>query len=179
MTTQTPSLSGPKILLQGDSGAGKTYSIGTLVDWAAAHSTDVFVLFTENGLETLLGYWRDSGKPVPECLHWHVIPAPTLGLVDLMDAAKKTGLLSYEALTKQAKSPQSEQQNAYLRVLQALADFPDDRTGKKFGNIGTWGVDRVLCLDSMTMLAEACMKMVVGNKPTASQPDYGVAQNNF
>ena len=49
------SLYGPKILIQGDSGSGKTYALATMVEWAAKNSREVFVLFTENGLETLLG----------------------------------------------------------------------------------------------------------------------------
>ena len=44
----TPTLSGPKILLMGPSGTGKTYALGTIVDWAAANQKQVFVLFTEN-----------------------------------------------------------------------------------------------------------------------------------
>ena len=173
-------LIGPKVLLQGDSGSGKTYAIASLVEWAARQTpaVDVFVLFTENGLETLLGFWRDTGKEVPGNLHWHVISAPTLSLKALTDAAQKVGMLSYESITKMT-DPERAQNNPYYRILQALNDFPDDRTGKKFGNVGTWGVDKALCIDSLTMLGEACMKMVIGNKPTAAPPDYGVAQNNL
>lgn len=184
-------LLGPKILLQGDSGSGKTTALATLVEWAARQkpAVDVFVLFTENGLETLLGYWRDppldaSGKPirppseVPANLHWHVVRTPALGLAALTDAAQKVGLLSYEALTK-GTDPNRGTNNPYYKILQAMADFPDDRTGKKFGNIGLWKADKVFAIDSLSELANACMKMVIGNKPTASQPDYGVAQNNL
>lgn len=173
-------LSGPKILLQGDSGSGKTYSLGTVVDWAARQSPprEVFCLFTENGLETLLGYWKDAGKPVPENLRWHVISSPSLSLKALTDAAQKVGLLSYESITKMV-DPERGANNPYYKILQAFNDFPDDRSGKKFGNVGEWKADRILCIDSLSELGNACMKMVIGNKPTASQPDYGVAQNNL
>jgi hypothetical protein len=178
--TETSKLQGPKILLQGDSGSGKTYALATLVEWGARQPVPVetFVLFTENGLETLLGFWRDAGKPVPSNLHWHVIEAPTLSLKSLTDAAQKVGMLSYESITKMT-DPERGANNPYLRILEAFSDFPDDRTGKKFGNVGSWGNDRALCIDSLTMLGVACMKMVIGSKPTASQPDFGVAQNNL
>lgn len=176
-------LSGPKILLQGDSGAGKTFAFASLVEWAAKQKLEVFVLFVEPGLETLLGYWRDpaSGSPreVPENLHWHSISNPGLPLSALIEAATKVGQLSYEGLTKVVDGTRSSN-NPYLKILQALSDFPDDRTGKKFGNISTWKADeRILCVDSLTTLGDACMKMTIGNKPTAAPGEYGVAQNNL
>lgn len=174
------SLAGPKVLLEGPSGSGKTHAIGTLVDWAAAQPTplEVFVLFTENGLETLKGYWSDRGKPVPANLHWHVIKTPAISLEGLLDAAKMVGNSSYEAVTKSV-DPNRGRNNPWEKFLKALSDFPCDRTGKTYGNIGAWTPDRILVNDSLSETANACMRMVIGNKPTASQPDYGVAQNNL
>lgn len=180
-----PVLLGPKILLEGDSGSGKTYAIGTIVDWAARNNVSVRCLFTENGLETLLGYWKDpspgSGRAPsepPKNLAWHVVRTPALGLAALTDAATKVGLMSYEALTKMT-DPARATNNPYEKILKALADFPDDRTGTKLGNIGTWKADTILVIDSLSELANACMKMVIGNKPTAAPPDFGVGQNNL
>jgi hypothetical protein len=178
-------LAGPKILLQGDSGSGKTYSLGTLVDWAAAQTPprEVFCLFTENGLEALLGYWNDppagkSVRAVPPNLRWHVVPSPAIDLKSLTEAAFKVGLLSYKALSESV-DPNRALNNPYEKILKVLADFPDDRTGETFGNIGVWNSSRILAIDSLSELANACMKMVIGNKPTAALPDYGVAQNNL
>lgn len=185
-------LVGPKILLQGDSGAGKTFAFAKLVEWGARQSppVEVFCLFVEPGLETLLGYWRDppvnpEGKPlwpvkdIPTNLHWHSVLNPGLPFSALMDAAEKVGQLSYEGLTKIVDGGRATN-NPYLKILKALADFPDDRTSKKFGNISTWKpAERILVIDSLTALSDAAMKMVIGNKPTASPPDYGVAQNNL
>lgn len=173
-------LAGPKVLIEGPSGSGKTYSLGTLVDWAARQPKplDVFVIFTENGLETLLGYWRDRGLAVPANLHWHVVRTPALPLESLIDSAKKVGMLNYEAVTKMV-DPDRSKNNPWEKFLTALSSFPDDRTGQKFGNIGQWGANTILACDSLTETANACMRMVIGSKPTASQPDYGVAQNNL
>lgn len=182
-------LNGPKILLVGDSGTGKTFALGTIVDWAEKNGYKVRALFTENGLETLLGYWRDPpigsngqpirpARPIPKCLAWHVIKDKPLGLDALIKGANQAGIMSYEALTKM-QDPERSSNNAYEKMLQTLANFPDDRTGQKLGNIGTWGTDTILLWDSLTETGELAMKMIVGKKPTAAPPDYGVAQNNL
>ena len=179
-STQATTLMGPKVLLEGPSGVGKTHSLGTLVDWAAAQTPapEVFCLFTENGLESLLGYWRDHGKEVPANLHWHVAMTKTLTLDSLITGADNVGKLSYEALTKMQDGGRSKN-NAFHKILSACANFPDDRTGQKFGSVDSWGADKIFVIDSLSELGNASMKMVIGNKPTASLPDYGVAQNNL
>lgn len=173
-------LAGPKILLEGPSGTGKTFALGTLVEWASKQTPqiEVFCIFTENGLETLLGYFLDSGKKVPENLHYHVIKTPTLDLAALIGGAQDAGKLSYAALTAKVDGNRAVN-NPWERFLTVLMDVPCDRTGKKYGNIGTWDSTRILVNDSLSETANACFKMVVGNKPVASQPDYQVAQNNL
>lgn len=170
---------GPKVLIEGPAGTGKTYAIGTLVDWAQKSGKEVFVLFTENGLETLLGYWTDRNLEIPACLHWHVVNTRPLGLASLMRAADNVGKLSYESITKMSDPNRGGDNNAFFKILAACADFPDDRTGNKFGALDGWGTDKIFVLDSLSELSNAAMKMVIGNKPTAAPPDYGVAQNNL
>jgi hypothetical protein len=175
-------LYGPNVLLMGGSGTGKTHSISTLVEWAQRNGREVFCLFTENGLETLLSVWRDRGLEVPACLHWHQQLTRPLGLARIMDAAEKVGKMSYEMLTKLQdanRSGAANENNAFWQILSSCADFPDDRTGKKFGSIDSWGTDRIFVLDSLTELSNAAMKMQVGNRPAAAPPDYGVAQGNL
>lgn len=180
MTTETiPNLNGPKILIEGAAGTGKTHALGTLVDWAEKNGKEVFVLFTENGLETLIGYWTDRGLPVPKCLHYHSTLTRPISLSSLTKAAENAGKLSYEALTKMSDSNRSGDNNAFLKILTVCADFPDDRTGQKFGAVDSWGIERIFAIDSLSELANAAFKMIVGNKPTASQPDYGVSQTNL
>lgn len=190
MTDSKIDLTGPKILLQGDSGVGKTHALATMVEWAEKNGREVFVLFTENGLETLLGYWRDppldptSGKPlwpprpVPKNLHWHVSRIPAMDLKTLTAAAKDTGNMEYLALT-QMKDGERGYNNPAYKLLEVLANFPDDRTGEKFGNIGTWGPEKVFAIDSLSELANAYVMMVIGKKPAMAQNEYGVAQRNL
>ena len=172
-------LYGPNILLIGPSGTGKTHALGTLGDWCAANDKELFVLFTENGLETLRGYWLDRGLPVPECVHWHQQLTTPLSLTKLIEAANKVGQLSYEALTKMIDPNRSGESNSFWKILGTCAKFTDDRTGKDYGAIDTWGLDRVFAIDSLSELSNACMKMQVGMKPAAAPPDYGVAQQNL
>ena len=179
MTDPSTSLIGPKILIEGAAGTGKTYALGTLVDWAGANGKEVFVLFVENGLETLIGYWTDRGLPVPANLHYHSTLTKPISLSALIKAADNVGKLSYEGLSKMSDPNRGGDNNAFYKILTACADFPDDRTGKKFGAVDSWGIDKVFVIDSLSELSNAAFKMVIGNKPTASQPDYGVAQNNL
>lgn len=171
------SLSGVKVMLEGPAGTGKTYSIGTLVDWAAKNSVDVFVLAIE-GLEALIGYWADRGKPIPENLFWSEMTLKHLTTAQLKDAAVKVGQLSFESLTKVSDSTRS-QNNSLERILTACCNFKDDRTEKTFGSIDSWGADRVFVIDSLSELANAINKSVIGNKPTMNQGEYGLAQNQL
>lgn len=181
-------LVGPNVLLLGDSGTGKTFALGTLAEWCSRNQKEMFVLFTENSLETLLGYWKDTGVPPhqrkapvepPACLHWHQMLTRPLSLTALIDGANKVGTLSYESITKLVDGNRGGENNAFWKILSACANFKDDRTGKEFGAVDTWGMDKVFVIDSFTELSNAAAKMVIGSKPTMAPPEYGVAQNNL
>ena len=175
---QEKGLAGPNILLNGESGSGKTYSLGTMVDWAEKHSFDCFYMDIENSLETLLGYWRDKGKEVPACLHWYQMKSAPVSLTQMIAGAKDTGELSYELLTKK-QDPTRGQNNSFWRILQAMSNFTDDRTGKTFGPVDKFNEKQIFMLDSLTELSNAAAKMVIGSRPTMAPPDYGVAQNHL
>lgn len=171
-------LIGPKIVLMGMSGTGKTHSLGKLAEWCEANGHEMAVLFTENSTETLLGYFRDQGKEPPPSLFWHQQFTKAIGLQSLMTAANDAGTLSYELLSKKIDNTRN-QNNAFGGILQSCFDFKDDRTGRSLGPVDAFPLNRVFVIDSATELANAAMKMVIGNKPTASMPDYMVAQNNY
>lgn len=177
---QTPALGGVKVLLEGPTGTGKTRAIGPMVDWCAAQNPpiQVFALFVERGLETLLGYWTDQNKPVPANLHWKDLILKPVNLAQMKEGAINVGKLTYDSITKLTDGSRS-QNNPFEHLLIACMDFHDDRTGQKFGPVDAWGPDKVLLVDSLTEIANAASKMVIGSKPTMAPGEYGIAQNNL
>lgn len=173
-TPDTPksTLPGTNVLLMGPAGTGKTHAIGTLVD----SGVEVFYLALESGMESLLGYWTDRGKPIPDNLHWHKVAAPKASFAELISTATKVNTMALDTLAK-ANDPNRSAHNQFIKVLEALNDFPDDRTGQKFGCVDTWTPGRALVMDGMAGLAQAAMSLVVGGKAVRNQSDWGIAQD--
>ena len=172
--TTTSVLPGVNVLLIGPSGTGKTYSLGTLVDTGI----EVFYLGLEPGLESLLGYWTDSGKEIPLNLKWHFLEPATAGFTELQDAATKVNTMSLKALADMQDMNRSKY-NQLIKLYTVLNDFTDQRTGEKFGPVDKWTTERVLVIDSMTGINKAALDAVVGGKPVRSQSDWGLAQNQI
>lgn len=170
--TTKSTLSGVNVLLMGPAGTGKTHSIGTLVD----AGVEVFYLGLEPGLESLLGYFTDKGKPVPPNLHWHSLDAPKSSFSDMIENAKKINTMALDSLAKMS-DPNRNKHNQFISLLEALNNFPDDRTGEKFGCVDGWTPSRVLVLDGMAGLCRAAMALVVGGKPVRNQSDWGLAMD--
>lgn len=165
-------LPGVNVLIEGPTGTGKTHALGTLGDTGV----ELFCLFTESGLETLLGYWTDRGKEVPSNVHWHILERSSTTFTTLGDSAEKILTTSQEALHKMQDNNRAKH-NQFVGLLRALADFPDDRTGKRYGPVDGWGPDRCLALDSLTGINPIALSLVVGGKPVKSQADWGIAQD--
>ena len=165
-------LPGVNVLLMGPSGTGKTYSIGTLVDLGV----EVFYLALESGMESLLGYWTDNGKEVPSNLHWHKVSAPTASFTDMIANAKNINMLNLDSLAKMS-DPNKSKHNQFISLLEALNNFPDDRTGEKYGPVNSWDQSRVLVVDGATGISQCAMALVVGGKAVRNQSDWGLAQD--
>jgi hypothetical protein len=167
-------LQGVNVLLEGPSGTGKTYSLGTLAD----SGVELFVLFTESGLETLIGYWTDRGLEVPPNVHWHVLQRESMSFNIMADSAHTINTLLQNSLHKMEDTNRAKH-NQFVTLLRSLADFPDDRTGKKYGPVDSWGPDKCLALDSLTGINPIAMSLVVGGKPVKSQADWGIAMDQI
>ena len=174
MTDNLPTLAGTNVLLMGPAGTGKTHSIGTLVDTGI----EVFYLGLESGIESLFGYWRDSGKEIPSNLHWHILEAPTASFLELIDNAKKVNTLSFKSLAG-VQDPHRSKYNQFISVLSNLNDFVDDRDGQSYGAFNEWDTSKVLVMDGLTGLNNASMSMVIGGKPVKNQAEWGIAQDQI
>lgn len=174
MTATSSALPGTNVLLIGPAGTGKTYSLATLVE----SGVEVFYLALEPGLEALLGYWIDNGKPVPDNLHWHFLPPADASFTELQDSAIKINMMSLKALADM-QDPNRSKYNQFVKIYTVLNNFEDQRTGEKFGSVDSWGADRAIVIDSLTGLNNASLSSIVGGKPVRSQSDWGIAQNQL
>lgn len=167
-------LPGVNVLLEGPTGTGKTYALSTLAD----AGVEVFYLFTESGLETTIGYWTDRGLEVPSNVHWHVLGRGSGSFATMASAADSINRLDLASLSKMQDVNRAKH-NQFVGLLTALSNFPDDRTGQKFGSVDAWGPDRALAMDSLTGINPIAMSLVTGGKPVRSQSDYGIAMDQI
>lgn len=165
MTTQQSPIPGVKELLIGASGAGKTYSIRTLI----AAGITPFCIFTEPGQEVL------SDVPA-EKLKWRYIIPASQSWESMIASAELVNRLSFESLTK-VSDPNRGNYDQWVDVLKTLSNFVDERTGEVFGPVDKFNTSRAIVIDSLSGLNIMAMSMVIGGRPTRSQADWGVAQN--
>lgn len=166
---------GLNVLLFGGSGTGKTFSIKTLADNPAY---EVFALFLEPGLETLIGAYSDAGKPIPQNLHWHYIQPRTQGFSQLQKAADSIGKFDLSGLTKM-KDMERGKNNPILDLYGVLNNFVDQKTGKSWGPVDSWGNSAILVIDSLSALTRLLFEMVIGTKPVKDMADWGLVQNQL
>lgn len=163
---QQAQIPGPKILLMGDSGTGKTQALSTLIEAGVTP----FVIATEQN-------FLQVAKPFLNKLHYkYIAPVPDTSWSNMEDMLKKINVLSYENLCKTV-DPLKQTHNKILEVVAACNEFICDCHGTKHGSSVHWGTDRALVIDSFSGLSDMAFALVVGNKPVRAMPDYGVAQN--
>lgn len=165
---------GVNILLEGPAGTGKTYSIGTGVDYSP--SLDWHYIAFESGAESLIGYWTDRGQKVPDNLHIYTVKPAAAGWSEMADQVKYVNTLSYEALKKQT-DPNRSKYDQYEKFLRTFNDVREDKSEAKFGSVDKWGTNKVLVIDGLTGLGDAVLKAVIGGKADRDQKDWGLAQN--
>lgn len=160
------SVPGVNVLLMGAPGSGKTHSIRTLVD----AGLEVFVLFTEPGMEVL-------GDTDPDKVHWHYVAPAQAGWDSMIKNAKAIQQFDNAQLQKMAGMNKMAY-GQFIDVLNACHDFTCDRCGKSFGDVATWGADRAFVFDSLSGLNVMALDLAVGGKPIRTLPDWGIAMDN-
>lgn len=168
--TEKP-IPGPNVLIEGPTGTGKTYSIGTLVE----AGLDVHYFAFENGAESLRGYWLDRGKPIPSNLHFTTVKPASATWNEMADAVRDVNILAYEALKKK-NDPHRMKYNQFENFLRTFNDVTDDE-GNKHGPVDSWGPNKAIVIDGLTGLERAIMTAVIGGKADKDQKDWGLAQN--
>lgn len=159
------SIPGTKTLLMGGAGTGKTYCIRTYIE----AGIKPFCLFFEPRYGCL-------GDTPAEALAWNYLPPTDADWGVFEDMAKKVNTLPFKTLTEVVDTNRREH-DQLVKVYQTFHNFVDQRTGEAFGDVSSWGTDRVLCIDGLTGLSNCAMSLVVGGKPVRDQKDWGLAQN--
>jgi hypothetical protein len=167
----SPQYPGFKVILMGPSGTGKTFSIKSLAD----SGMEVFALFLEPGLETLIGAYADAKQQIPDNLHWHYLQPKTQGFGDLLKMADNIGKFDLSGLGKM-KDMNRSKNNQATDMYTALSDFEDQRNGQKYGSADSWSNGAVLVIDSLSALTRIAFDMQVGNKPVRDMADWGIVQ---
>jgi hypothetical protein len=169
MTELSPisSLPGINVMLCGTSGSGKTHAIRTLVE----AGLEVFVLFTEPGMEVLADVPSDK-------LHWKYIPPASPDFLDMISSAEKINSMSIKMLSD-LPDINKRKYTEFIDVLTTLSNFKCDRTGEAFGSVDSWDSSRVLVVDSLTGLSLSAMNLVTGSKPVKCLADWGIAIDNL
>lgn len=164
----------PATLLQGPPGSGKTDAIPTYIE----AGIETFVLITEpGGVESLLDSCKRRNISVDK-LHWTSVLPAAAGWTALTDMVNTIGTTGYEDITKiKSGVGKSETRKPAMAILQALANFKCERTGKDYGDMSKWGDDKAFCFDSMSGLNLMAMALTIGYKPAAHQGEWGVAMN--
>lgn len=137
-----------KMLLLGDSGAGKTGSLASL----AGAGYNLRILDLDNGLDVLANLLKDTNSKYGK---------------------EALGRVSYETLTDPMRNvngkliPRSA--TVWQRAAKLLDNWKTETTD--FGPISTWGSQDVLVIDSLSLLSTAALNFVLSmNARLGQQP---------
>lgn len=168
-TTETPNATrpqAPKVLLQGEMGSGKTTAIRGLIECGI----EVFLLSTEPGFQEVLG-------DIPsDKLHWAYVESLPPDFKGIEAAARALNTTSYDNIQKMGGIDKASHQQIF-KLIALANDFVDERTGESFGDVGKWGPDRALVLDSLSGLNSIAKSTTIGNKPFLELRDYSAIQH--
>jgi hypothetical protein len=168
---KTPRLQPPHCLVMGPAGSGKTTSIATF----AKAGIECFVIITEpTGVDSLLDAWEREKLNI-DLLHYAVVAPASPGWQGIDDFLVRINAMDYAQLAN-LKSGMGKEQQKQLRIFaKTLQDFKDERTGRSFGDVTTWGSDRLLAIDSLSGLSLITLQYTVGFKPNPHQGEWGTA----
>lgn len=160
---------GPKVLLLGAGGAGKSHSLSTL----ETSGLEVACIFTEpSGMETL------ENITSKEKFHWMYVPPAAPDWAMMLRAAKTINSLSFKALTELGDIDKGKF-GQWMDFITAHNDFKCQRCNKHIGDVGKLGAGWAVVDDSLSGMNMMAMNLVVGLKPVKAPGDWGVAMDNL
>jgi hypothetical protein len=163
--------SAPSILLLGDAGRGKTFSLGTL----AREVDKFFYLFTDpGGDESLIDSCRYYDVPLSK-VHYHYVSPASTSWDSIEDLGKKVNALDFQALAGIKSGINKQDHKQFFEIIAALRNFTCERTGKDFGAADEWPNTYALAFDSLTGLNTISKETTVGSKPSLAQGEWGTA----
>lgn len=165
---------GTSTLLMGAPGAGKTYSLITLVE----AGLKLACIFTEpRGPESLIQALEDKKLPIDN-VHWKYIPPASPSWDDMIKSAEVINKSSFEMLSQMKQGINTGSYGQFVRLLEAHAEFICDRTGENLGPIDDFDNTWAVVNDSLSGINIMAKDLVVGSKPTAAVGEWGVAMDN-
>ncbi len=158
---------GPKVLLMGPAGTGKTYSTRTLFN---IEGLEPIHFFFEPSMSTISAIKESKWaylNPYGKAVDWDVLAQVgrhinTLGNKELQEAGVGN-------------------KRDFTQWLEMIALFNSFKTkqGEDLGDVMKWGTDRVLVIDGMTGMNRMARGLSAGMRPLLTQPDYGVIMFNL
>ncbi len=158
MTTLTkhPSNETTKMLLIGNTGAGKTGALASLV----GEGYKLFIVDFDNGLDVLKNIVLDKYADKAENVQYKTF-------------ADDVSFQGNGLVVKSAK--------AFEEGMKSLAKWSDE--GKDYGSIWTWGPDTIVVIDSLSLMGRMAMNKTLSlNNRLATSPtqsDWGDAQDEI
>ena len=167
---------GPKALILGAPGDGKTHSIRTLIE----AGLNVFVVFSEPGMEVLLDSKRGASYSCKQGLHWAYIPPINADWSELAAAADLLNRYTLKQVTEM-QGTNKEKYRQFFDYINMHGNLKCDRCNTVFGPADRLEPYDKWCLvdDSLTSLSIMALNLVVGSKGAVHQGEYGVAMFNL
>lgn len=165
---------GPKVLLMGGGGSGKSHSLSTLVE----AGLEVACIFTEpSGMETISDI--AVANPPGKCrFHWMYIEPAKVSWTKMEAAARQINSLSFKSLAELGDIDKKDFKH-WMQFVSACGNFKCAKCGKAVGPLDELNENWATCLDSLSGMNEMAMNLVVGMKPVKSPGDWGVAMDNL
>lgn len=178
MTTPTLKafVPGPKAILQGEPGHGKTHAIRTLIE----AGLNVFVVFTEPGIEVLADQRKGKLYTCEQGLHWAYIPPVNADWSAMLQIAEYMNKFDFKGLANMGPMNRDKYRQ-FLEVVGLMSNLKCQRCNQVFGPADRLEPYDKWCVvqDSLSSLSIMALHLHIGNKPAIHEGEWGVCMLNL